>query len=274
MRSLMRPFFISTALIFSGILAGCSYLSDGDQAPVSSIQALGSSAYTVNQGDTIEGVADGFGVTVGQLALWNHLNPPYNLTIGQKLWVKKPSSNNSENYFSQSPVRSEHEKQGPLLQTMEPGIVLPSSYQGQPKIQPKTQPITQASPANPITSQSPDINLPQISPSGWIWPMQGHVSSDPDGGIDIETHEHPNVVAAKAGKVIYVGPDANGDGKMIIIDHGQDWLSAYGNLESIRVKEGAVLARADSVGRVKDVLHFEIRQSGDSVDVSKYLPSA
>ena len=258
----------SCLLILLLALSGCSYISGGQQAPVSNIQSMGSSTYKVKEGDTIEGVSDGFNVSIGNLALWNHLSPPYDLNIGQKLWIVAPPK----------------ESRAPVLQTMEPGIVIVTPQETKPVPKPvinKPAPspvLVNPAPINmpintPVVNNIPDANIPKISQTGWIWPMQGHVTPDVEGGIDIESKAHTNVVAAKSGKVIYSGPDVSGDGKMVILDQGDGFLSAYGNLESIRVKEGASVSRADSLGRVKDVLHFEIRESGNSMDVSKYLPA-
>ncbi len=262
-------------LNLSLVLSSCSYLNfdnNNQQAPVSSISSIGASYYTVQEGDTVEGISDGFNVTVGDLALWNHLTPPYNLNAGERLRVK-PEENSQASYFSHS-SRSSHSapaSSAPVFSSMEPGLVIPQEKPNQsPVIQkPVTQkPVIQ----KPVTPPATPA-LPNISNSGWMWPIQGHVSSDPAGGIDIDSKIHQaNVVAAKAGKVIYAGPDVSGDGKLVILDNSDGFLSAYGNLESIHVQEGVVLDRADSIGKVRSVLHFDIRQSGNSLDALKYLP--
>jgi membrane-bound lytic murein transglycosylase D len=43
--------------------------------------------YTVRRGDTLSRIARQYGVSVGDLASWNGLRPPYRLSIGQKLDV-------------------------------------------------------------------------------------------------------------------------------------------------------------------------------------------
>jgi peptidoglycan DL-endopeptidase LytF len=46
------------------------------------------SSHTVAQGDTLYSVARGYGVDVAELARWNNLQPPYTLSVGQRLRVK------------------------------------------------------------------------------------------------------------------------------------------------------------------------------------------
>ncbi len=298
-------------IIFSGVfisgvflnLTGCSYLNfdSENQAPVSNINTIGASYYTVQDGDTIEGISDGFGVSIGDLALWNKLSPPYSLSSGQRLRVKGLSE------AEKSAERNNEENSGhhaALLSSMEPGLVMPSennasvqrvqfAHPAHPTQAIQSNQANQANQANQsiqsrsvVRSVSPSdkapvkINpnayyLPELSQTGWMWPLAGHVSPDSAGGIDIDSKVHnANVVAAKAGKVIYAGPDVSGDGKLVILDNSDGYLSAYGNLESIssQIQEGSALARADSIGKVRSVLHFDIRQSGVSLDPEKYLP--
>ena len=43
--------------------------------------------YTVASGDVLSGIAPRFGVTVGQIQLWNNINNPDVISVGQKLTI-------------------------------------------------------------------------------------------------------------------------------------------------------------------------------------------
>ena len=69
-----------------------------------------------------------------------------------------------------------------------------------------------------------------------------------------------------------------GYGKLIIIKHNENFLSAYGHNRKILVKEGQVvkgqqkIAELGTTGANRAMLHFEIRYKGKPVDPMKYLP--
>lgn len=86
------------------------------------------------------------------------------------------------------------------------------------------------------------------------------------------------VRAAEAGKVVYAGSGLVGYGRLIIIKHNNDFLSAYGHNSKLRVREGdrvrkgQVIAEMGSSGTNRVQLHFEIRYQGRPVDPLRYLP--
>jgi lipoprotein NlpD len=77
---------------------------------------------------------------------------------------------------------------------------------------------------------------------------------------------------------MYVGSGIRGYGNLVIIKHGNGYLSAYGHNRKILVKEGQSIAKGQKVAEMGDSdadqakLHFEIRRQGKPVDPLKYLP--
>ena len=69
-----------------------------------------------------------------------------------------------------------------------------------------------------------------------------------------------------------------GYGKLIIVKHNDDYLSAYAHNEHILVKEqqtvkaGEVIAKMGDSDAERVMLHFEVRFRGKSVNPLKYLP--
>lgn len=125
-------------------------------------------------------------------------------------------------------------------------------------------------------------------PTGW--PAKGWVTSDfgvrfdPfDGqrrmheGIDIATRSGMPVLATAAGIVREVGSEP-GYGKLVVIDHGYGFSTAYGHNSRImvkagqRVKRGEMVATAGNTGRSTGThVHYEVRVNGVPVNPHKYL---
>ncbi|EKE00641.1 MAG: hypothetical protein ACD_21C00299G0001 [uncultured bacterium] len=126
------------------------------------------------------------------------------------------------------------------------------------------------------------VNAPSIK--GWSWPAKGTVvawfSNKLGGnkGIDIKGNYGDPVLASNAGRVVYSGTGIRSYGKLIIIKHNDDYLSAYAYNKSMLVHEGQTVSvgqkiatmGSDDSGSVR--LHFEIRQIGKPVNPLLYLP--
>ncbi len=116
----------------------------------------------------------------------------------------------------------------------------------------------------------------------WRWPTAGRVvgafGAGGAGGIDVRGRLGQPVDAAAAGRVVYAGSGLPGYGKLIIIKHNDNYLSAYGYNrrllvgEGQRVRAGQPIAEMGAVGGQGPLLHFEIRRDGRPVDPLRLLP--
>lgn len=120
----------------------------------------------------------------------------------------------------------------------------------------------------------------------WQWPTsKGRViqnfSTGEHGnkGIDISDKRGSPVRSAAGGKVVYAGNALRGYGNLIIINHNDDYLSAYAHNDSILVSEGTEVKAGQTIAKMGDTeassvrLHFEIRYKGQSVNPMNYLPA-
>ena len=90
---------------------------------------------------------------------------------------------------------------------------------------------------------------------------------------------HPSPVrAAGNGVVAYAGNELPGFGNLVLIRHGDGWMSAYAHNDTIlvnrgdKVTRGQTIARVGSTGNVSEPqLHFEIRQNLKAVDPKAFL---
>ena len=86
------------------------------------------------------------------------------------------------------------------------------------------------------------------------------------------------VRAAAAGSVIFAADVSDRFGRLVVIDHGNGWHSAYGHLSRITVKVGDVIKAGERVGLAgqtgdaeRPELHFEIRHDAQAVDPAPLL---
>ena len=115
----------------------------------------------------------------------------------------------------------------------------------------------------------------------WGWPARGKLLSgfsDSSRGWDIGGGAGDPIYAAADGKVIYAGSGIKGFGRLVIVKHGNDYLSAYAHNKRILMKEGAQVRRGDLIAEMGDSgaerikLHFEIRKGGKPTDPAEFLP--
>lgn len=119
------------------------------------------------------------------------------------------------------------------------------------------------------------------------WPLKGRIarhfgSTRKDGnlrsrGVVIATRAGEDVHAVAAGQVVFADWFRN-LGLLIIIDHGQGYMSLYGHNQSLyreegdQVRAGEVIAGAgNSGGASHDGLYFEIRKQGKPANPLRWL---
>jgi len=136
--------------------------------------------------------------------------------------------------------------------------------------------------------QAPSVqaHLPiQVFQSDLDWPTSGAVrrrferpeaGRPASNGIEIVAVEGADVTAVHDGMVAFA--DAfSGFGNLVILDHGAQAFSLYGNLLDITVKKGARVTAGQPVGTVGASLsglaslYFELRVDGQPVDPLQWL---
>ena len=155
-----------------------------------------------------------------------------------------------------------------------PAVIARAEPRLEAKPEPKAEPLP-----TPSGSADDDDKL------DWLWPATGKlVTGFSDNanlkGIDIAGKAGQPVLASAGGKVVYAGSGLRGYGKLIIIKHNKNYLSAYAHNKDILVKEGQQVARGQKIAEMGNTdadqvkLHFEIRRLGKPMDPLKYLPPA
>ncbi len=144
----------------------------------------------------------------------------------------------------------------------------------------RAQTRAQARSARQIASAAP------VRVGGAGWPLSGHLVSGyggrmPDGrassGLLIAAGLGTPVRAVADGTVVFA-EWMTGYGLILIVDHGNGYLSLYGHNESLLKNAGDPVKRGDTVARVgnsgglaQPALYFELRSNGRPVNPDSWL---
>lgn len=214
-------------------------------------------AHIVQSGETLYNIAWRYGRDYKELASANNIRSPYVLTVGQRINLEV-----DENSYRSRPSGSS------------------KSVKSSSNV---TKRKSQAVSGNKSTNNK----KPSISNNiTWGWPHVGLIlakysvnsrNRNINKGIDIGGTEGDEIRAAASGEVVYAGNGLLGYGNLIIINHSERYLSAYGHNEVILVKEGEKVRLGQRIARMgrkgqKPLLHFEIRKDGQPVNPENYLP--
>jgi septal ring factor EnvC (AmiA/AmiB activator) len=137
-------------------------------------------------------------------------------------------------------------------------------------------------PANP---QMPQVIRPDAAPPSsaapsapaFILPVQGRLvtgfgASAPgqptSRGISLATGSAAQAISPAAGRVVFAGP-YRGYGSIIIVDHGEGWISLITGLSQIDVHVGETLVSGSPLGLAgtgRPVVSLELRHNGEAVN--------
>lgn len=198
-----------------------------------------SNIHLVQYGDTVYNISKRYGISQDNLRAWNNIGADNAIHLGQTLRVKPTGSTASTTTTTTTTTK-------------------------QP-----TQPVNTA-----ITSTTPVAS--------WQAPTEGKIIQpfgNGNNGVDIGGVRGQAVVAAADGQVVYSGSGLRGYGNLVIIQHNNVYLTAYGHNEpDLLVKEGqrvkrgqqiAKMGNSDSSSGVK--LHFEVRENGTPVNPTRFV---
>ncbi|MEI6386547.1 MAG: M23 family metallopeptidase, partial [Spirochaetota bacterium] len=107
-------------------------------------------------------------------------------------------------------------------------------------------------------------------------PITGRISNHP--GIDLAAPTGTPVYAAREGRIVYSGFDAQ-LGEHLIVEHEGGWSTVYGHLSQRMVSLNEVVDSGMLIGRVGSTgqstgphLHFEVRNGGEAHDPGLFVP--
>lgn len=248
--------------------------------------------HTVGRGDTLYAIAFANSLDYRDLAAWNKLESPDRILVGQTLRLTPPPGTVEVKPLDATPQPSAKPlAEVPLLRTPQ-AVLLDYSdanwarVSGTPVAAASPAPVPPAvadKPAPPPVAEKPAPAAPAATTvDAWLWPAEGTLAgrfgAAGGKGIDIVGARNTPVKAVAPGKVVYSGSGLRGYGRLLIVKHAGEYLSAYAHNERILVKEGEPVTAGQHIALMGDSetdrvkLHFEIRRYGKPLDPLAYLP--
>ncbi|MFH0749707.1 MAG: M23 family metallopeptidase [Candidatus Gottesmanbacteria bacterium] len=238
-------------------------------------------SYTVKQGDTLQKIADQFGISVDTIKWANDMKRDA-LSIDQTLNIPPVTGmvykvrEGDTIYTIAKKYRTEAQKivNFPFNDFSDPEtfalnigqtLVVPDGIQ------------LEAAPA-----QVRFVPTVFAGGSGQLsWPAGGLVTQYPSwyhNALDIANPTAPGIAAADTGIVTLVEYLKWGYGEHVMIDHGNGISTLYGHLQSIYVKPGDKVTKGQIIGKMGSTgrstgthLHFEVRKNGVVVNPQSFL---
>ncbi|WP_374408948.1 peptidoglycan DD-metalloendopeptidase family protein [Pelagerythrobacter sp.] len=225
--------------------------------------------HVVQDGETLNGIANRAQVPAGVIAAANGLVEPYDVQAGQTLTIPRQRHHTVKAGETGHAIARRYAVPFPQL-AIANGLEPPYTVKtGQRLIVPA---VATTPPPTPKARTEPYFR----------WPHDGAVLlgfSDTHDGIDIAANPLEMVRAAASGSVVFAGEEPTRFGRQVLIDHGNGWQTSYGHLSKLTVKKGDIVKTGERIGLAGDAgaakrteLHFEIRKDGRDVDPASKLP--
>lgn len=253
------------------LLAAAPLAAASDPAP----DPARETEHVVTDGETLGGIANRAGVPLAVIAAANGLSEPYRIRSGQKLFIPRQRVHTVKDGetgfgialkygvpFSQIAIANGLDDKGTVKAGQK--LIIPAMM-----------------PEDVAVAPAPDRPYFRRPHDGAV--LLGYTMR-PDGkghdGVDFEAHIGDMVRAAASGTVIFAGDEPTRFGRLVVIDHGNGWATAYGHLARVTVAKGDVIKSGERLGIAGDAgvakrpeLHFEIRHDGKPVDPAPLLPA-
>jgi lipoprotein NlpD len=196
------------------------------------------SNYIVRQGDTLTAIAWFYNTTTAELIRCNDFRNPNDIYVGQRIDIRCN--------MRTSDVVLEDEEIIDTPAPVEVAVSLPRQ-------------------TTPVQSNA------------WIKPVNGSIvraynqGTILSNGIEI-TSPDSRVVAVQSGRVVYIGRDIIGYRNLILIEHLDNTISAYGFLNDINTSLGMSVNQGEEIGSAgllsnrQRGIYFEIRRNGGSIN--------
>lgn len=207
--------------------------------------------HQVRSGDTLSEIGQRYGVPYQEIARVNNIRNPDRIEVGQWLRIPPPQKGRSP-----TPPRPEQRS----------ATLAPSRSR-------ELRPVL-----------SPEKRRPERGDIFFAWPVEGRLTSgfgprngSFHDGIDIAAPLGTTIVAAADGQVIF-SDELRGYGNVVIVRHGNGYVTVYAHNRVNHVREGQYVRRGERVAEVGMTgrasgpsLHFEVRKDNLARDPLRYL---
>lgn len=217
------------------------------------------SRYIVAQGDTAYSIARRHGISIAELSDANNNEDLTRLSMGQELVIPGDRVAGSR---TEKPVRVASIDKKIGLSGRRTNVQMPKKK-----------------PAN-------SKKIKSVSSGKFLWPARGRIVSNfgrqksgtINDGVNIAIPAGTKIKSAGDGVVAYAGHELKGYGKLILVRHSNNWVTAYAHNKSLlvkrgdKVRRGQVIAKSGKSGSVtQPQLHFELRKGSKPVNPMRHL---
>jgi len=232
--------------------------------------------HVVRSGETLWSIAKAYGVAPEAVIRLNGLPQDGKVRMGETLRIPRADG-------SPGGTRAQETEVAAIAGDTATDAAPESAPQAEPAV-PRTD---AAAPRRETASLTPPAaTTGRATATGFRWPVRGRIitgfGKQADGarneGINLAVPAGTPVHAAEAGTVIYAGNELEGYGNLILIQHEDDWVSAYAHNEALRVSRGDKVERGQTIASVgatgsvdRPQLHFELRKASKPVDPLPHL---
>lgn len=257
------------------------------------IVASSNGRHAVQRGETLYAISFANNLDYRDVARWNRLDSADLIRVGQVLRLTPPPGAVEIRPLDDVPLPSARALAEPALLREPQAVSLVYSEANWARVSSSVTPPS--APASAAKPPAESVQVPAVpgaasasaAASGdaaiddWLWPAEGTLAgrfgAAGGKGIDIVGARNAPVKAVAPGKVVYSGSGLRGYGRLLIVKHAGEFLSAYAHNEAILVKEGDSVTAGQPIARMGDSdaervkLHFEIRRYGKPLDPLDYL---
>ena len=231
--------------------------------------------HLVAEGETGIAIAAAYGVAWSRIVAVNALTQPYVLRRGQRLLLP-----------GDAPVAPPSIEQRAAAFRIDIDDVLTG---GQPAAADNAPVAVASVQPRPLPSNVPIAQQPASFAGSFAWPVRGTVlsrfgpgaSGAKNNGIDIGVAAGTPIRASADGIVAYAGDKVAVFGGLVLVNHGSNWVSAYGHAARVDVVRGQKVSKGQVIGLTGDTgyasqpkLHFELRRDRVPVNPMLHLPTA
>lgn len=233
--------------------------------------------HVVASGETLYSISMMYGVTLSSLAGANGMTTGDIVRVGQQLVIPGGGA------VTQPTVTATPQQPPAQPPAQQPTQVAMAPVETDTPA--ATAPVVEPTPPAQETAAAPTAQ-PSTNGTSFRWPAQGRIISDfgpkPGGerndGINISLPVGTQIHAAEAGRVIYAGNGVSGYGNLVLIEHADNWVTAYAHLSEMSVTQGATIQRGQVIGLAgatgavtASQLHFELRRGTTPVNPLDHL---
>lgn len=257
--------------------------------------------YTVNEGDTIYGIAQSHELDWRGVAETNAIHAPYLIRPGEKLYLCEidelvPIASGESDTGALATATSSDTRSTPTVEWWDIEIERQAKQSQQvdrpspPRvISPTPRPPTSTPPTpSPSVATNPPPKVPVdigTLKTGWQWPVDARPRrgySQAHKGIDYFLNQGAVVVAARSGEVVYSGVGLSGYKYMIIIRDADKYDTVYEFNVETDVKQYETANRGRTLFRINKGnfetdqyrhFYFQIRKEGKPQDPNRTIAS-